>query len=168
MSHSEDRWQLSWLPLPLKKSVLKSFHDIDRQTSIDLYISLGTVPDHELAAVLGVDSMTVTRLRQAFGIPVLLTSYIPIEIGPDAHVGPTEMPWPWEMPTPPRRTCVSCSNWGPEDDPDYDECRLAGDELLQANAWYIAAGGFEGNPPHSHTTGCPHWDRTIDWSIHDR
>ena len=121
MSHSEDRWQLSWLPLPLKKSVLKSFHDIDRQTSIDLYISLGTVPDHELAAVLGVDSMTVTRLRQAF-----------------------------------------------EDDPDYDECRLAGDELLQANAWYIAAGGFEGNPPHSHTTGCPHWDRTIDWSIHDR
>ena len=81
MSHSEDRWQLSWLPLPLKKSVLKSFHDIDRQTSIDLYISLGTVPDHELAAVLGVDSMTVTRLRQAFGIPVLLTSYIPIGPG---------------------------------------------------------------------------------------
>mgnify|MGYP003645181662 CR=1 FL=1 len=159
MSHPDDRWQMGWLPVALKNEVLGLFHDLDARTSIDLYSALGATPDHTLAFMLGVSTMDVLRLRLSLGISLSSSSGDVVALFGES--GPTEIPWPPDAPSPARRTCRSCSHWGLDQDPDYDECRLSGDELLQANSWFVLAGGREGNPPQAQTTGCPHWSQAL-------
>ena len=156
MSHTEDRWQLSWLPIKLKWAVISTFHQLDGAVDGGLWHALGVTPDHVLARDCAAPAMQVTRVRRACGVEPMVLEQVDAPAHPELGTGP-DYPWPSEMYTPPRRTCTSCAHWGPDGDPDYDECCLAGDELLQAMSWYRHVGGLDGEPPHPYTTGCPWW-----------
>lgn len=170
--NKEDRWQLSWLPLVVKRRVIHEFHELDARLDFSLWNALGVVPDHEIASAAGVSPMHVSRMRFAVGVPFVRVERgnrsnadIKHEHGLQTTWGLSA--WPGTTEEPRRRNCTTCAHWGPEKDPDYDECLLAGDELLQAHAWFTAVGGRDGTPPHENSTGCPHWQPVIDWKRHE-
>ena len=165
--HHDDRWQLAWLPTYNKWAVMETFHRLANTLDFPLYDALGNESDHALAARLNIPSIAVSRLRIALGVqPCHLSTTEQQNLGSHHNIAAhtskltstSHSPWPPETKHPPRRNCHHCQHWGTENDPDYDECRLAGHQLLQANEWFQYAGGKEGNPPHKTTTGCPQWN----------